>query len=167
MEGGDWATIMDDEDWKQKHDEVKVKKCDIKVDSVMVASSSDDGTVRVWLPTLVSTKHEHWIAIIRLILKCKLAVCLWFIISASHLSVIFVYWICWQVTNRMFSSFSSLSATFIVALTQWLMSLLHFHWLLLWADDTQPAIIYSLLDFQLNATYTICRARLSVTVSSQ
>ena len=49
----DWATTVEEEEWQQKHDEVKLSKDDIKLDSVMVCSCSDDGTLRVWRPTLV------------------------------------------------------------------------------------------------------------------
>jgi len=49
----DWATMAEEEEWQEKHDEVKLRKDDIKLDSVLVASCSDDGTLRIWLPTLV------------------------------------------------------------------------------------------------------------------
>jgi len=48
----DWATMVEVEEWQEKH-EAKLRKDDIKLDSVMVASCSDDGTLRIWLPTLV------------------------------------------------------------------------------------------------------------------
>jgi len=49
----DWAMMVEVEEWQVKHDEAKLRKDDIRLDSVMVASCSDDGTLRVWLPTLV------------------------------------------------------------------------------------------------------------------
>jgi len=49
----DWATVVEEEQWQERHDEVKLRKDDIKLDSVMVASCCDDGTLRIWLPTLV------------------------------------------------------------------------------------------------------------------
>ena len=52
-EAMDWATAVEVESWQEKHDEAKLRKDDVKLDSVLVASCSDDGTLRVWLPTLV------------------------------------------------------------------------------------------------------------------
>jgi len=52
-EAVDWATMVEAEEWQEKHDEAKLRKDDVKVDSIMVASCSDDGTLRIWLPTLV------------------------------------------------------------------------------------------------------------------
>jgi len=49
----DWATVVEEELWQEKHDEVKLRKDDITLDSVLVASCSDDGTLQIWLPTLV------------------------------------------------------------------------------------------------------------------
>jgi len=49
----DWATMVEMAEWQERHDEVKMRKDDVRLDSVMVASCSDDGTLRIWLPTLV------------------------------------------------------------------------------------------------------------------
>jgi len=49
----DWAAAVEEEKWQEKHDEVKLRKDDVRLESVMVASCSDDGTLRIWLPTLV------------------------------------------------------------------------------------------------------------------
>lgn len=49
-ENSDWATMADEEDWKMKHEELKVTKKDVKVERVVLASCSDDGTIRLWLP---------------------------------------------------------------------------------------------------------------------
>ena len=45
--------MVEEEERREKDGEAKLRKDDIKLDSVMVSSCSDDGTVRVWLPTLV------------------------------------------------------------------------------------------------------------------
>lgn len=55
----DWATLVEEEERQQqqeREDEAKQSRDDMKLDSVMVASCSDDGTLRVWRPTLVCAK---------------------------------------------------------------------------------------------------------------
>jgi len=45
--------MAEEELWQEKHDDAKLRKDNIKLDSVLVASCSDDGTLRIWLPILV------------------------------------------------------------------------------------------------------------------
>lgn len=45
---------MDEEEWRQQHAENKLNKLNTRVESVVVATCGDDGTVRLWLPTVVS-----------------------------------------------------------------------------------------------------------------
>ena len=49
----DWATMTEEDDWAEKHQKVKLNK-QVKVEDVVVASCSDDGTIRVWRPLQVS-----------------------------------------------------------------------------------------------------------------
>jgi len=49
----DWATQVEEERQQEQQEEASPRKDDIKLDSVMVASCSDDGTLRIWHPTLV------------------------------------------------------------------------------------------------------------------
>ena len=50
----DWATEMDAEDWRTKHQKIKLDKKDWSVEDVLVASASADGTIRLWRPLVVS-----------------------------------------------------------------------------------------------------------------
>jgi telomerase protein component 1 len=78
LENSDWGTVMDEEDWKQKHEETKVRKNTFKVESVMVASCSDDGTIRVWLPTLsneLSCLTGHTDKVLSLVCSCDGIIC--------------------------------------------------------------------------------------------
>ena len=50
----DWAALVEEEEWKAKHDTTKLDKKEAKVIEVKVASCSDDGTMRLWHPLEVS-----------------------------------------------------------------------------------------------------------------
>ena len=50
----DWATMVEEEEWKSQHDKVKLDKKDVRVDDVLVATCGDDGYVRVWRPLRVN-----------------------------------------------------------------------------------------------------------------
>ena len=52
-ESTDWATMAEEEDWNEQHDKSRLAKKDV-VEDVLVASCSDDGTIRLWRPLLVS-----------------------------------------------------------------------------------------------------------------
>lgn len=45
--------MADEEEWTAKHEESKANKADVKVERVVVATCSDDGTIRLWLPNEV------------------------------------------------------------------------------------------------------------------
>jgi len=49
----DWAMMAEVEEWQQKYDSTKPRKEDVRLDSLTVVSCSDDGTLHIWLPTLV------------------------------------------------------------------------------------------------------------------
>ena len=52
-DNNDWATMADQEDWKTDHNKSRLEKRDFHVQEVLVASCSDDGTVRLWHPVEV------------------------------------------------------------------------------------------------------------------
>ena len=52
-ESTDWATMADEEEWVAKHEELKSNRAEIKVERVVVATGSDDGTIRLWVPNEV------------------------------------------------------------------------------------------------------------------
>ena len=50
-----WADITEEEDWSAKHSAAKLSKTDVKLEDLLVASCSEDGSVRTWRPLEVST----------------------------------------------------------------------------------------------------------------
>ena len=52
-----WADLIVEEEWKDKHESVRKERKDEKVEKVLVASCSDDGTIRIWLPLQVTVYY--------------------------------------------------------------------------------------------------------------
>ncbi|XP_071492969.1 telomerase protein component 1-like [Diadema antillarum] len=49
--GVEWAAIMAEEDWKERHEKKKLDKVSkVKLEDVIVASASEDGTTQLWKP---------------------------------------------------------------------------------------------------------------------
>jgi len=46
----EWGTMVEEEDWRRRHDETRLAKKDVSIERVLVASCSDDGSIRVSLP---------------------------------------------------------------------------------------------------------------------
>ena len=46
----DWVTMVEEGDWRDRHDKARLDKKDVKLEEVLAASASDDGTVRLWKP---------------------------------------------------------------------------------------------------------------------
>ncbi|XP_030829174.1 telomerase protein component 1 [Strongylocentrotus purpuratus] len=49
--GAKWSDVMDEEDWKNRHEKKKLEKdSDVNLEDVIIASASDDGTTQLWKP---------------------------------------------------------------------------------------------------------------------
>ena len=49
----DWATMVEEEEWKSQHDKARLDKNDVQIDDVLVATCGQDGFVRIWRPLQV------------------------------------------------------------------------------------------------------------------
>ena len=52
-DSSDWATIIEEDEWRSRHEKVKLDKTKVKVEDVVVASCCDDGKVQLWQPLQV------------------------------------------------------------------------------------------------------------------
>ena len=52
-DSSDWATMMEEDEWRSEHEKARLDKTMVKVKDVVVASCCDDGTVQLWQPLQV------------------------------------------------------------------------------------------------------------------
>ena len=52
---GSWGTMVAEDEWKDRHQQRKLDKVsEVKLEDVIIASASDDGTTQIWKPLQVS-----------------------------------------------------------------------------------------------------------------
>ena len=50
-----WGRMVEEDEWKERHQQKKLDKVsEVKLEDVIIASASDDGTTQLWKPLQVS-----------------------------------------------------------------------------------------------------------------